>query len=290
MLHSTVHTHFSPSRRGPETRLDYPHTVSAQASQHLLDQAQSLRLQNLADRVTDLLRVRREDAGRADPAIEHQLHRDPARHADVARHGRVSRGVAVRLERRRERVPRAVRPLDDEPVLEHDEVALARAVRHQLLELRAERVEQVAVPDRRLRRREEPDPLEPRDDAPALALVGELRELLHLRDERAVGRNIERGQFCSSTHGTRDVPLARVRRADRLLEYLRPRQAVLHPLSLLGVQPPKRHEGRDELGEALVAQRATDNRSRLEDVVELAEQRLTKLRFGNVRNVCAGVM
>ena len=77
----------------------------------------------------------------------------------------------------------AVRPLDDEFVLEHHEVALAGGVRHERLELRAERVEQVALTRRDLGRGEEPDPAQAGHDASGLALVGELADLPDLRDE-----------------------------------------------------------------------------------------------------------
>ena len=80
----------------------------------------------------------------------------------------------------------AIRPLDDELVLEHNEVALAGGVRHECPELGAKRVEQVPVAHRRLLVREEPDPAQARDDAVRLTLVGERVELLHARDECAV--------------------------------------------------------------------------------------------------------
>ena len=70
-------------------------------------------------------------------------------------------------------------------MLEHDEVALARAVRHQRLQLRAERVEQVPGLDVRCLGREEPDPFEPGEDPVRLAVVRELANFLDLGDERA---------------------------------------------------------------------------------------------------------
>ena len=81
-----------------------PLTTYTGSSQHTLGEAHTLRLEDLADGVADLLRVRREDTGGADLAVEHELHRNTARHTDVERHGRVSAGLAVRLERRRDRV------------------------------------------------------------------------------------------------------------------------------------------------------------------------------------------
>ena len=52
----------------------------------------------------------------------------------------------------------SIGPLDDELVLEHDEIALAGAVRHERLELCAERVEEVAGAGGEGLRREEADP------------------------------------------------------------------------------------------------------------------------------------
>ena len=118
--------------------------------------------------------------------VEHELHRDTARHADVERHRRVALRLAVRLERGGDRVRRAVRPLDDELVLEHDEVALARLVLHQRLELRAERVEEVACARLDLLAREETDPAHARDDARSLGLVGERAHLFDASDESAI--------------------------------------------------------------------------------------------------------
>ena len=69
-----------------------------------------------------------------------------------------------------------------------------------------------------------------------------------------------------------DVPLARVRGADGLLEDLRPGHALLQPRLLLHVEPAKRHERLDELREALVPQGTTDDSLGLRNVVELPER------------------
>ena len=53
----------------------------------------------------------------------------------------------------------AVRPLDDELVLEHDEVPLALLELHEVLHTRTERVEQVAVARLHFLRREQAEPL-----------------------------------------------------------------------------------------------------------------------------------
>ena len=80
----------------------------------------------------------------------------------------------------------AVRPLDDELVLEHDEVALAALVLHEQLEARAERVEQVARAHLHLLRGEHADPAQTRDDAGRLGRIGERADLLDAGDEGAV--------------------------------------------------------------------------------------------------------
>ena len=79
----------------------------------------------------------------------------------------------------------AVHPLDDELVLEHDKVALALLVLHELLQTRAERVEEVARANGRLFLREETDPAEARDDALSLGRVGEAGLRLDRRDKGA---------------------------------------------------------------------------------------------------------
>ena len=76
-------------------------------------------------------------------------------------------------------------------MLEHDKIALAGGVRHERLETRAKRVEQRPVPHRRLLAREEADPLEAREDAARLGLVGERAELARARDERAGRSRVE---------------------------------------------------------------------------------------------------
>ncbi len=220
-------------------------------------------------------------ARRAEHAVEHELRRDTAGDAHSARHRRVARARrrAVRLERRRARLGRAVRPLDHELVLQHHQVALAGRVRHQRLELRAERVEEVARARRERRGAEEPDPAQARDDARGLCLRGELAELLDAGDKGAVVK----GSVVSRQIYMRDVRLSGVSSAGGLLGSLGPGEPGNEPLFLGGIEVAEVDERLDKLGESLVPERSAHNGLGLGDVVELAEGRRVAV---GVRDEC----
>ena len=137
--------------------------ASTNRLQRLLRKRNTLALEDHTNGVADLLGVRDDDSRRVDDAVEYKLGRDTTRHTDEAGHRGVATGDAVVLKRRGDRVlsqfPLAtlsrkhrrlstydlsIRPLHDELVLQHDEIALALGVRHERLELRTERVEEVA--------------------------------------------------------------------------------------------------------------------------------------------------
>lgn len=167
--------------------------------------------------------VRSEDALLRDLAIEDELDGDTARNTDQASHGRRSTSRrTVGLEGRRERLDLAVGTLDDELVLEHDEVALARGVGALLVERGAERVEQVAT-GRHLGRREEAELAQLRDELAAERGRLEGLERLELGDDGLLGGlgadggggdlDLERGRTTDTGGGQRVRANARYRSA-----------------------------------------------------------------------------
>jgi hypothetical protein len=92
----------------------------------------------------------------------------------------------VRFEGRGACLGRTIGPLDDELVLEHDQVTLTRGVCHELLELCAEGVKEVAAARVEMFRRKKADPAETRNDSMALSFGGEVAELFDAGDEGAI--------------------------------------------------------------------------------------------------------
>ena len=144
--------------------------------------------------------MRRVNTGSLEETIKDELDSYPTRYANVSCHCRVAVRLAVRLKRRRDRaLGNAVKtihkrrsictygfsvcPFNHELVLQYHQVAFVLVELHERLETSAQGVEQVAIADLSLVRREGPDPLQPRYDASALLFVGELAKLLRPRDE-----------------------------------------------------------------------------------------------------------
>jgi hypothetical protein len=80
----------------------------------------------------------------------------------------------------------AISPLHHELVLKHDEIPLARSVRHQLLEACTQGVEQVVPTGLNLLVREETDPAQTRDNTSRLGLGAKVDSRLDLLDKGAI--------------------------------------------------------------------------------------------------------
>lgn len=154
--------------------------------QDLLHKPHTLALQNGANGIANLLAIRDLDTGRTDNAIEDELSGNPARQTNSQRHGGVTVRLAVRLERRSKSLSGAIRPLNDELVLKHDEITLALLILHQALQLSAQGIKEITRTRVDLVRREETDPSQSRDDAGSLSLVGELAHGLNTGDDGTI--------------------------------------------------------------------------------------------------------
>jgi hypothetical protein len=98
----------------------------------------------------------------------------------------------IRLKRAGDNLLTAILPLDHEFVLEHDEISLAFPIRHELLQPRAECVQQVPSANLNSLIREQPNPPESRYDAYLLSDIGELRNRLNLLHEHLFLRRLGR--------------------------------------------------------------------------------------------------
>lgn len=216
----------------------------------LLDQLNAIALLELLDeRRTDIHGIGSQDTLLADGSVEHQLDGHTAGDTDQLGHGRVSAGDTVFAEGRGAGLLGAVGVLDLELVLEHDEVALAGAVLHLLLERGAEGVERVAARgDGGVG--EEADPAQTGEDAVALVVVG----------EGGLGGD-----------GPEEVVLSRGGGAEDLLGGLLPRDRGLEEVALLVAQEAHVDQDANHLREALVAEGTADDGLRLRNVVALAE-------------------
>ena len=126
-----------------------------------------------SERVGDFGRHRSDDTPLADLSVQHLLDGDCAGHTNGLGHGAVAGGLAVLDKGRRASLLGAVLVRDAKLVLQDDKVALALFVLHLLLERGAKGIEGVAA-GLDLLVREETDPLEARNDALLLLVVGEL--------------------------------------------------------------------------------------------------------------------
>jgi hypothetical protein len=155
---------------------------------------------------------------------------------------------------------------NNELVLQHDKVTLARRIGHERLQACTECVEQITRTRNKRLVREKPDPAKARNNAHSLDRIGERTKRFDTRYQGAEKKKIESGR---KERRKAASPLRGCVGARGTFRGLSPRKAFLDPLLGLGIEPAELDECPNKFGEALIAQCTAHDSVRLWDVVPL---------------------